>query len=111
MQTFQSVQKEKKKVNFQVRDRETNEPLVLTGKALRFAVSPKFGEAVTFTYLTTDSPSRIDVTGAATGLIAVEIQPADATIDSGVYLWELWNTTDDALLGRGEWRLERSIHA
>lgn len=110
MQTFQSVQKEKRNVRFLIRNRETLAPVPLTGKTLRFAVSAKYGSAVLFTYLSTDNPSYIDMTDAADGRCEVEIQVADATRDHGVYIWELWSTTDDALLGRGEWRLDRSIH-
>lgn len=110
MQTFTSIQKEKRTIRFRVRDRDTGEPLPLTGKALRFAVSPKYGSALNFTYTTAGDPARFDLTDAATGIILVTITAADAELGYGVYLWELWNTTDDAALGRGEWRVERSIH-
>lgn len=110
MQTFTSVQKEKKTVKFTVRNRETGAPFPLTGKALRFAVSPKFGATLNFTYTTAGDPARFDLTNAATGIILVTILAADATLGHGVYHWELWNTTDEAALGTGEWRVERSIH-
>jgi hypothetical protein len=110
MQTFTSKQKEQKVLRFKVRDRETGADVVLTGKALRFAVSPKFGNPVSFTYTTGADPARFDLTDAATGVILVTILAASADLSHGVYLWELWNTTDEAALGSGEWRLERSIH-